>query len=203
MRQVEGMETDAVDERPPSASPASPTRKEKRNDTTMGKATPRAPRSADLGRCRFWSDGCAPSPAGGAGEGAVGSITWMGDPSLGCRRSPDAGEGSNGRAGPAVAAVVRGGGSGLALPYPEPALRGLPPAGVATAGSAPPGGHRGLRARPRHRRRRGSLRRARALRLPVLPPGDAQHVLGDGPTGVEGGARHATKNPLSRRASLA
>jgi hypothetical protein len=79
--------------------------------------------------------------------------------------------GSNGRAGPAVAAVVRGGGSGLALPYPEPALRGLPPAGVATAGSAPRGGHRGLRARPRHRRRRGSLRRARALRLPVLPPG--------------------------------
>lgn len=90
---MEGMETDAVDERPPSASPASPTRKEKRNDTAMGKATPRAPRSADLGRCRFCSDGCAPSPAGGLGEGAGGSITWMGDPSLGCRRSPDAGAG--------------------------------------------------------------------------------------------------------------
>lgn len=93
MRQVEGMETDAVDERPPSASPASPTRKEKRNDTAMGKATPRAPRSADLGRCRFRSDGCAPSPAGGLGEGAGGSITWMCDPSLRCRRSPDAGAG--------------------------------------------------------------------------------------------------------------
>lgn len=93
------METDAVDERPPSASPASPTRKEKRNDAAMGKATPRAPRSADLGRCRLPSDGCVPSPAGGLGEGAGGSITWMGDPSLGCRRSPDPDAGDGGGSG--------------------------------------------------------------------------------------------------------
>ena len=26
--------------------------------------------------------------------------------------------------------------------------------------------------------------------------GDAQHVLGDGPPGVEGGSRHATENSL-------
>jgi hypothetical protein len=32
--------------------------------------------------------------------------------------------------------------------------------------------------------------------LGAVRAGDAQHVLGDGPTGVEGGARHATKNPL-------
>jgi len=99
MRQVEGMETDAVDERPPSASPASPTRKEKRNEAAMGKATPRAPRRADLGRRRLRSSCCAPSPAGGRGEGAGGSITWMDDPSsdAGDRRTPAIGEAVWGR----------------------------------------------------------------------------------------------------------
>jgi hypothetical protein len=77
-------------------------------------------------------------------------------------------EQSNGAGG--AAAVVRGGAGGLALPHPEPALRGLPPARVAGA-AAPRGGHRGPRARPRRRRRRRALRRARARRLPVLPPG--------------------------------
>jgi hypothetical protein len=90
MRQVEGTETDAVDERPPSASPAIPTRKEKRNEAAMGKATPRAPRRADLGRRWLRSSGCATSPAGGCGEDSGGSITWKDDPSsdAGDRRKP-------------------------------------------------------------------------------------------------------------------
>ena len=33
----------------------------------------------------------------------------------------------------------------------------------------------------------------------MLYAGDAQHVLGDGPAGVEGGARHAPENPIRLR----
>jgi len=33
----------------------------------------------------------------------------------------------------------------------------------------------------------------------MLCAGDAQHVLGDGPAGVEGGARHAPENPIRLR----
>lgn len=83
------------------------------------------------------------------------------------------GEASNG--GGEAAAVVRGGAGGLALPHPEPALWGLPPAWVVAA--APRGGDRGLRARPRRRRRRRPLRRARARRLHVLPPGASSLLL--------------------------
>jgi hypothetical protein len=50
MRQVEGIEAEAVDERLLSASPASPMRKEKRNDAVMVKATPRMSRTAGCGR---------------------------------------------------------------------------------------------------------------------------------------------------------
>jgi hypothetical protein len=89
---MEGIVTEVVDERLPSASSASPTRKEKRNDAAMGKATTRTPRTADLGRRRLRAAGSAPSPAEDRGEGAGGSITWTGDPSVGCRRWPDAGD---------------------------------------------------------------------------------------------------------------
>jgi hypothetical protein len=89
---VEGIETEAVDERLPTASPASPTMKEKRNDAAMGKATPRTPRTADLSRRRLRAAGSAPSPTADHGERAGGSITWTGDPSVGCRRSPDTGD---------------------------------------------------------------------------------------------------------------
>jgi len=56
---------------------------------------------------------------------------------------------------------------------------------------------RRLGARPRRCRRRGFFDG------PVLPPGDAQHVLGDGPVGVEGGMRHAPEYSISCWASLA
>jgi hypothetical protein len=49
MRQVEEIEAEAVDERLLSAIPASPMRKEKRNDAVMVKATLRISRTADRG----------------------------------------------------------------------------------------------------------------------------------------------------------
>ena len=84
IRQVEGMETDAVEETPPRARPAIPTRKEKRNDAAMGKATPSTPRTAVPRRRLHRSAGSAPTPAaarGGSGSASEGSIKRMSDPS--------------------------------------------------------------------------------------------------------------------------
>jgi hypothetical protein len=81
---VEGMETDAVDESPPRARPAMPTRKEKRNDAAIGKATPSTPRTAVPRRRLLPSAGSAPTPAaarGGPGSSAERSIKRMRDPS--------------------------------------------------------------------------------------------------------------------------
>jgi hypothetical protein len=94
MRQVEGMETDAVDESPPRARPAMPTRKEKRNDAAMGKATPSTPRTAAPRRRLLPSAGSAPTLAaarGGPGSAAEGSIKRTCDPSPIGRRAAVAG----------------------------------------------------------------------------------------------------------------
>lgn len=88
------METDAEEESPPRARPASPTRKEKRNDAAMGKAIPRAPRTTVPRRRLLPSAGSEPSPAaarGCTGSAAEGSINWMGDPSSGGRQAAVAG----------------------------------------------------------------------------------------------------------------
>ena len=84
MRQVEGMETDALEESPPRRRPAMPKIKEKRNDTAMGKSITRAPRTVIPHHRLRRSVGSAPLPGaarGGAGSAADGSIKWMRDPS--------------------------------------------------------------------------------------------------------------------------